>query len=141
MLPMVFRHALKQDAIPSTGRVTIGTFLGAAVAMKPWVFTDRGLFAILELCLVTDIMGQEEAAMIQAAIVGPLTDYEYETPEARHTHCMEAMRERFLDEVSTSDIRVIADEAELAGWNYREVQRALDALVAEKARQAGAEPC
>ncbi|MBZ3695417.1 MULTISPECIES: hypothetical protein [Phyllobacterium] len=79
--------------------------------------------------------------MMHVAIVGPLTDYEYETPELRHAHCMETMRERFLDEVSTSDIRVIADEAELAGWTYREVQRAIDALVAEKSKQAGAEPC
>ncbi|MBA8876331.1 hypothetical protein [Phyllobacterium myrsinacearum] len=79
--------------------------------------------------------------MIRAEIVGPLTEYEYQTPEQRHAHCMEVMRERFLDEVSTSDIRVIADEAELAGWNYREVRRAIDALVEEKAGQADEGPC
>jgi hypothetical protein len=35
----------------------------------------------------------------------------------------------------------IADEAELSGWSFTEVRRAIDALVAEKAREAGAEPC
>jgi hypothetical protein len=79
--------------------------------------------------------------MIHTTIVGPLTKHEYENAERRHVHCMEAMRERFLGEVSASDIRVIADEAELSGWNYHEVRRAIDALIAEKAEQAGAVPC
>jgi hypothetical protein len=57
--------------------------------------------------------------MTRVKIAGPLTEYEYQTPDQHHTHCMEAMRERFLDEVSTSDIRGIADDAELAGWDYR----------------------
>jgi hypothetical protein len=30
---------------------------------------------------------------------------------------MEALRERFLEEVSTRYIQTIADEAEMAGWN------------------------
>ncbi|PSH57496.1 hypothetical protein [Phyllobacterium sophorae] len=79
--------------------------------------------------------------MMRAAIVGPLTDVEYESPEHRYAHCMEALRERFLDEVSTKEILAIADEAELSGWSFTEVRRAIDALVAEKAREAGADPC
>jgi hypothetical protein len=57
--------------------------------------------------------------MLQAQISGPKSDFQYEGADQHHTHCMEAMRERFLDEVSTSDIRGIADDAELAGWDYR----------------------
>ena len=38
--------------------------------------------------------------MMRVTIVGPLIDVEYESPEHRHAHCMEALRERFLDEVS-----------------------------------------
>lgn len=79
--------------------------------------------------------------MMRAAIVGPLTEAEYESPEHRHAHCLEVLRERFLDEVCTKDILAIADEAELSGWSFTEVRRAIDALVAEKAREAGSEPC
>ena len=79
--------------------------------------------------------------MTRAAVVGPLTVVEYENPEHRHAHCMEALRERFLDEVATKEILAVADEAELSGWSFIEVRRAIDALVAEKARETGAEPC
>ncbi|QND54396.1 hypothetical protein HB779_20960 (plasmid) [Phyllobacterium sp. 628] len=79
--------------------------------------------------------------MIYATIAGPLTPHEYKTPQQRHDHCMEVLRERFLGEVSTSDIRVIADEAEISGWSYHEVRRAIDSLVTEKAQHAGVEPC
>jgi hypothetical protein len=79
--------------------------------------------------------------MIRSAIIGPLTEIEYETPEHRHAACMESLRERFLEEVSTKDIQTIADEAEMAGWNSREVRRAIDALAADRARAAGVDPC
>jgi hypothetical protein len=68
--------------------------------------------------------------MLQEQIAGPMPNFRYESAEQRHTHCMEALRERFLDEGSTSDM--IADEAERAGWSYHEVARAIDALVQEK---------
>ncbi|MHC1548704.1 hypothetical protein [Phyllobacterium sp. K27] len=79
--------------------------------------------------------------MMRAAIVGPLTEVEYESPEERHAHCMEALRDRFLDEVSTREMLVIADEAQLSGWGVGEVRRAIDALVTERARLAGAPTC
>ncbi|MEP7453517.1 hypothetical protein [Phyllobacterium sp. SB3] len=79
--------------------------------------------------------------MIRAAIVGPLTEVEYESPEERHAHCMEVLRDRFLERVSTREMLAIADEAQLSGWSFTEVRRAIDALVIEQARKAGAETC
>jgi hypothetical protein len=40
--------------------------------------------------------------MIRAAVIGPLTEVEYESSE-EHAHCMEVLRDRFLDRVSTRD--------------------------------------
>lgn len=79
--------------------------------------------------------------MMRAAIIGPLTEIEYESAEERHAHCMEALRHRFLEEVSTKEMLVIADEAQLSGWGVREVRRAIDALVTERARLAGTQTC
>lgn len=79
--------------------------------------------------------------MMRAAIVSPLTEIEYESPEERHAHCMEALRDRFFEEVSTREMQVIADEAQLSGWGLTEVRRAIDALVKERARLAGADTC
>lgn len=79
--------------------------------------------------------------MMRAALVGPLTEIEYESADHRHAHCMEALHERFLDEVSTREILAIADEAELSGWSMLEVRRAIDALVSEKARASGVDDC
>ena len=77
--------------------------------------------------------------MMRAAIIGPLT--EYESSEARHAHCMEALRDHFLERVSTKEILALADEAALSGWEFKEVRRAIDALVTEQARKAGADTC
>lgn len=79
--------------------------------------------------------------MMRVSILGPLTDVEYESPEERHAHCMEALRDRFLNEVSPRELFAIADEAEVSGWSFTEVRRAIDALVKEQARLAGAGTC
>ncbi|MEP7453409.1 hypothetical protein [Phyllobacterium sp. SB3] len=79
--------------------------------------------------------------MMRAAIVGPLTEVEYESSVERHAHCMEALRDRFLEEVSTKEMLAIADEAQIAGWGLKEVRQAIDALVTERARLAGADTC
>jgi len=79
--------------------------------------------------------------MMRAAIVGPLTEVEYKNVEERHAHCMEVLRDRFLERVSTREMLAIADEAELSGWSFIEVRRTIDALVTEQARKAGAETC
>ncbi|MET3649931.1 hypothetical protein [Phyllobacterium ifriqiyense] len=79
--------------------------------------------------------------MMRAAIIGPLTEVEYESSEQRHAHCMEVLRDHFLERVSTREMLAIADEAELSGWGFTEVRRAIDALVTEQARRAGAETC
>lgn len=79
--------------------------------------------------------------MIRVSIIGPLTEAEYESPEQRHAHCMEALRDRFLSEVSPREMLAISDEAEISGWSFTEVRRAIDALVKERARLAGAGTC
>lgn len=79
--------------------------------------------------------------MMRISIIGPLTEVEYESPEQRHAHCMEVLRGRFLSEVSPREMLAIADEAEVSGWSFTEVRRAIDALVKEQARLAGAGTC
>lgn len=61
--------------------------------------------------------------------------------DGRDDECRAALRERFLDQVSSKDMFNIYQEALTAGWGLFEVRRAIDALVAEKAHEAGAEPC
>jgi hypothetical protein len=61
--------------------------------------------------------------------------------DGRDDECRTALRERFLDQVSSKDMFNIYQEALTAGWGLFEVRRAIDALVAEKAHEAGAEPC
>ncbi|CAN7469899.1 hypothetical protein LJR231_003183 [Phyllobacterium sp. LjRoot231] len=61
--------------------------------------------------------------------------------EQREAEDREAMRERFLAKVSSKEMYEIAQEALAAGWGFPEVQRAIDALVEKKAREAAADPC
>ncbi|PSH59051.1 hypothetical protein CU102_27770 [Phyllobacterium brassicacearum] len=61
--------------------------------------------------------------------------------DGREEECLEALRERFLDQVPSKDMFDVYQEALTAGWGLFEVRRAIDALVAEKAHGAGADPC
>lgn len=66
----------------------------------------------------------------------------YEDENQRELECREAMRDRFLDMVSSKDMYLVHQEAIKAGWGLPEVQRAIDALVLEKAKESGEElPC
>jgi hypothetical protein len=64
-----------------------------------------------------------------------------EDDEQREAEWREAMRDQFLDKVSSNEMYAIAQEALAAGWGLQEVQRAIDALVEDKAREAGAGSC
>jgi len=64
-----------------------------------------------------------------------------EDDEQREAEFREAMRDQFLDQVSSKEMYTIAQEALAAGWGLQEVQRAIDALVEDKARKAGAGSC
>lgn len=61
--------------------------------------------------------------------------------EGREDECLAALRERFWDQVSSKDMFNIYQEALTAGWGLFEVRRAIDALVAEKAHEAGSRAC
>jgi hypothetical protein len=58
--------------------------------------------------------------------------------EQRELEYREAMRDEFLDQVSSKEMYRISQEALEAGWSLSEVQRAIDDLVEEKAREIGA---
>jgi hypothetical protein len=64
-----------------------------------------------------------------------------EDDEQREAEWREEMRDQFLDKVSSNEMYAIAQEALAAGWGLQEVQRAIDALVEDKAREAGAGSC
>lgn len=74
--------------------------------------------------------------MLRAVIPGPLA--EYESPEHRYAHCMEALRVRVLSVVSPLNRLAIYNEALVAGWGFYETWRAVDALVIERDRDAEA---
>lgn len=68
--------------------------------------------------------------------------YDYEDEQQREAECWEALKDRFLDKVSSKDMYAIHQEAIKAGWGLPEVQRAIDALVLEKAKESGEDlPC
>lgn len=68
--------------------------------------------------------------------------FQYDDQIQREAECREAMRDRFLDLVSSKDMYAVHQEAIKAGWGLPEVQRAIDALVLEKAKESGEElPC
>ncbi|MDQ0998061.1 hypothetical protein QFZ34_003243 [Phyllobacterium ifriqiyense] len=68
--------------------------------------------------------------------------FNYEDEKQREAECREAMKDQFLDRVSSKDMYAIHQEAIQAGWGLPEVERAIDALVLEKAKESGKDlPC
>ncbi|MET3649063.1 hypothetical protein [Phyllobacterium ifriqiyense] len=68
--------------------------------------------------------------------------FDYENEKQREAECREALKDRFLDRVSSKDMYNIHQEAIKADWGLPEVQRAIDALVMEKAKESGEDlPC
>lgn len=68
--------------------------------------------------------------------------FHFDDEQQREAECREAMRDRFLDMVSSKDMYMVHQEAIKAGWGLPEVQRAIDALVLEKAKESGEDlPC
>jgi hypothetical protein len=59
--------------------------------------------------------------------------------DGREEECLKALRERFLDQISSRDRFNIYQEALTAGWGLFEVRQAIDALVEERGRQSGKE--
>ncbi|MHC1548808.1 hypothetical protein [Phyllobacterium sp. K27] len=68
--------------------------------------------------------------------------FSYENEKQRELECREALKDRFLDRVTSKDMLAVYQDAIKAGWGLHELQRAVDALVLEKAIESGEDlPC